>query len=62
MAAEEPSDAQTQIQITLQYIDKLFESRRRLKENSQRFYLTGTVLAVILLATSGGAAYTKSAL
>jgi hypothetical protein len=59
MAAEE-SDTRTQI--TLHYIDKLFESRQRLAAGAQRFFFIATVLALIMLATSGGAAYTEQAL
>jgi hypothetical protein len=59
MAAEEP-DAQTQI--TLHYIDKMFEARQRLASGAQRFLVFATVLAFIVLATSGGAAYTEQAL
>jgi hypothetical protein len=59
MAAEEP-DARTQI--TLHYIDKLFEARHRLASGAQRFFSIAIVLALIVLATSGGAAYTESAL
>jgi hypothetical protein len=59
MAAEEP-DAQTQI--TFHYIDKLFEARQRLASGAQRFHFIATVLALIVLATSGGAAYTEQAL
>jgi hypothetical protein len=59
MAAEEP-DARTQI--TLHYIDKLFEARQRLASGAQRSHFIATVLALIVLATSGGAAYTEQAL
>jgi hypothetical protein len=59
MPSEEP-DARTQI--TLHYIDKLFEARQRLGSWAQRFYFSATVLALIVLATSGGAAYTEQAL
>jgi hypothetical protein len=59
MAAEEP-DSRTQI--TLYYIDRLFEARQRLGSWAQRFYVSATVLAFIVLATSGGAAYREQAL
>jgi hypothetical protein len=59
MAAEEP-DARTQI--TLHYIDKLFEARQRLATGSQRFFVIATLLALIVLASSGGAVFTEGAL
>ena len=59
MAAEEPG---SQTQITLHYIDKLFEARQRLGAGAQRYFSVAIVLALVILTTSAGAAYTDRAL
>jgi hypothetical protein len=55
-------DRDTQTQITLNYVDKLFAASQRLAEGNQRYSLMTAVLSLILLSLSGSAAHTGGAL